>query len=482
LPTSQRGKRSCFGQNARRPLCAGQRFEALEPREVLSSQAPVVLDATPYNAAFVNAAYQDALGRPADSAALNGAVQQLNAGQARDWLPAVVVDSNEYASHLVTAAYQQYLGRTVDSASLNFWIDELHAGLRDEDLAAALVGSDEFYARAGGNDAAWIGAAYQALLGRPVDAGGLQWATNQLTSGVSRSALALELADSTEREDQVVRNDYLHYWGATPDDASVSYWAAQLGAGQTTDESLVMQLMDANQYYQQKTGVPPTVVPEPVPTSLWQSENANIDAHAAKDNSQVVFLGDSITAYWQNAGATVWAQNYAGLNALNAGVGGDRTENVLWRIEHGNLGENSPKVVVLMIGINNLAFGDSPQDVATGVASIVATLRDMLPDTMILVLGILPALETSPDSSFRQEITATNQLIQQLADGQNVFYLDMGPAFTRADGTINAALFQQYLVHPNAAGYEVWAQTMNPYLQAIMAGSSSQAASQRNLL
>lgn len=441
---------------------------------MFSSQAPVIEDATPYNAAFVNAVYLDTLGRAADLTSLNSDTQQLNAGTPRVFLPATVIDSNEYAADVINAAYQKCLGRAADDASLNYWTQQLHAGLRDEDLYAVLVGSDEFYSRAGGSNSAWIHAAFEALLGRPVDSGGLAWANSQLNSGVSRSELALMIADGTEREEQVVRNDYLRYWSATPDNAALTYWAQQIGTGQATQESLLLDLMNGNQYYQQTTGASPTIVPEPVPLPAWETFNAQIDANAAKGNAQVVFLGDSITYNWQTVGPAVWQQNYASFDALNAGISGDRTQNLIWRIEHGNLGTSNPKIVVLMVGVNNLGAGDSPQDTATGVASVVAALRDALPNSKILLLAILPAFDEAADGTFRQEITATNQLIQKLADNQNVFYLDMGPAFTDADGNILPQLFQPVLVHPNQQGYEVWAQTMNPYLDAIMALPASQ--------
>lgn len=478
LRTSPRGLICRFDRSTAAGLSFCGRIETLEPRQVLSLQGPVITDATPYNSAFVNAVYEDALGRAAESTALTNAVLQLNAGQLRTWLPAVVVSSDEYLRNTIAAAYQQHLGRAVDTTSLNFWIGELEGGVRDEELDAALVGSDEFYLHSGGTDTAWIEAAYESLLGRHADSGALSWATDQLSSGVSRGELALKLAMSLEHEEAVVRNDFEHYWKTTVDDQGVTYWATQLATGQTTNESLVMTLLDTNQYYEDVTGVSPTVVPEPVPTTTWDNKNAAINSHAAAGNAQVVFIGDSITEYWQTTGAAVWNQNYASLNALDAGVGGDQTQNVLWRLDHGNLGSNTPQVAVLMLGINNLGQGDSPLETAEGVASVVATLRDMLPTTKILVLGILPAFADSPDNWFRQQIDQTNQLIQGLADNQNVFYLDMTPEFTNPDGTINADLFQQYLVHPNQEGYQVWVQTMAPYLNAIMALSESQAANE----
>jgi lysophospholipase L1-like esterase len=453
-----------------------RRFEPLEDRLALSAQGALVADATAANAAFVNGVYRDTLGRSADAMALNVVTQQLNDGQPQYSVPLATVSSDEFRANLVAAAYQEYLGRKVDPAALDFWVGQMRSGMRDEQLVAILVASDEFYTHAGGNDGAWTQAAYQSLLGRPAEAGAVAWVTGQLASGASRGLLAVQLAGSLEHETQVVRDDYSHFLRTTPDAGGQSYWATRLAEQQLTNEQVITTFAGTDDYYQLQTGVPPTVVPAPIAATFWTDRNAQLNARAAQGNAGLLFVGDSITQFWENAGQAVWAQNYAPLNAVNEGISGDRTQNVLWRLDHGNLNAIAPSVAVVMMGINNLSLGDSPQDTAAGVSAIVATLRQRLPETKVLVLGILPAVGASPTFFLRQEITTTNQILQGLADGQNVFYLDMSAAFTNPDGTIRSELYQPFLVHPNEAGYAVWAQTMAPQLQSLLAPPGPPAA------
>src|SRR5687767_8720610 len=110
---------------------------------------------------------------------------------------------------------------------------------------------------------------------------------------------------------------------------------------------------------------------------------------ARQGNVDVLFLGDSITAGWNGAGREVWRDKIEPLKPANFGIGGDRTQHVLWRITNGELDGISPKLAVLMIGTNN--SGDhSAEQIATGVEKIVRTLREKLPQTKVLVLGIFP--------------------------------------------------------------------------------------------
>ncbi|HVX12969.1 MAG TPA: GDSL-type esterase/lipase family protein [Pirellulales bacterium] len=452
------------------PAC---RVEGLEAREMLSGQTPVITDPIPYSVAYVDAVYRDALGTAPDAAVLNWGVQALDNGQPLLMIPMSAVGNPAYAINLVQADYQQYLGRNADPSALNFWVTALHAGFRDEQLVAALVASDEFYLRAGGTDADWVTAAYQSILGRAPDPTAMTWATSQLAEGVTRGTLAYELAMSPEHENQVVNAEYTRLFQAPPDPGSLSYWASELSQGQTTNELLLMGLMANTTYYQDKTGVPPSVVPvSRNDESAWAGFDAQIDASAAShSNSQVVFFGDSITQLWETVGQSVWNQYYSGLNAVDAGIGGDQTQNLLWRIENGNVNGLAPKVAVLLIGINNLVEGDTPQQTAAGVAAVVEALRERMPDTKILLLGLLPISITSP--TWQQEISTTNQLISQLADGQHVTYFDMGPAFRNSDGSPRPELYSD-LVHPNTLGFAVWAQTMAPELDALLAAAANE--------
>jgi lysophospholipase L1-like esterase len=460
--------RSSLNRSQRRSTPGVYGLEGLEGRELFSAQTPLITDAAPYSTALVQGVYHDALGRTADSDGLNLFVQQLDQGQAIDQVTMSVTYSGEYAADFVQSAYQQYLGRAADPGAVSFWAHALQSGVTQEQVVAALVASDEFYTRAGGSDVAWVTAAYEDVLGRAPETSALDSAIRQLAAGATRDAVAYALTTSLEYERQAVAEEYIRYLHAAPDTNGMNYWATQLATGQLSDQSLAADLMSTETYYEAKTGVPQSIVPVPVAGQAWTSRNQQIEANAAQGNAQVAFFGDSITEYWDGAGQEVWNQNYAPLGALNAGITGDRTQYLLWRIENGDLNGIDPKVAVVMIGVDNIILGDSAQETAAGVTAVVEALQQRLPNTKILVLGLLPGNPPFASPNFAQTVSATNQAISSLADNRSVFYLDMGPAFLNADGTINGQLYQPGLLHPNAQGFAVWAHTMAPELDLLL--------------
>lgn len=181
----------------------------------------------------------------------------------------------------------------------------------------------------------------------------------------------------------------------------------------------------------------------------------------------ILFLGDSITECWDTRGLEVWEKEYAPLRAANFGVGGDTTQNVLWRITEGGALEGiQPGVVVLMIGTNNLGLmKDTPADVASGVKAVVATLRQRLPNAEILLLSIFPRGET-PDSEFRLKVAATNKLIEPLGQQDQVTWLSIWDPFLKNDGTMSKEVMADFL-HPTPHGYEIWAKAMKPTLEKL---------------
>src|SRR4029077_13842354 len=108
-----------------------------------------------------------------------------------------------------------------------------------------------------------------------------------------------------------------------------------------------------------------------------------------------LFIGDSITDAWQNGGERggkeVWKKYYANRKAMNAGIGGDRTQHVIWRLNNGNIDGIHPKLTVLMIGTNNTPGNDNTaEEIAEGIKTIVSKVREKIPETKILILGIFP--------------------------------------------------------------------------------------------
>jgi beta-glucosidase len=187
---------------------------------------------------------------------------------------------------------------------------------------------------------------------------------------------------------------------------------------------------------------------------------------AAGTPPDVVFIGDSITQGWENEGRAVWQRHFA-RHALALGFGGDRTENVLWRLQHGALDGQAPKVAVLMIGTNNTGQrAENPETTAAGVKRLIDEIRQRLPGTQVLVLAIFPRGE-KPDDFLRGINQRVNKLLEGLADGRSVHFLDINAALLNADGTLGKDVMPD-LLHPNAKGYDIWQRAMAPTLQKLL--------------
>jgi lysophospholipase L1-like esterase len=195
-------------------------------------------------------------------------------------------------------------------------------------------------------------------------------------------------------------------------------------------------------------------------------------AQAKQGGIDILFMGDSITDFWRNRGSNVWNQYYAPRHAANFGISGDRTQHVLWRMDNGELDGIKPKVVVLMIGTNNtgkerdnMTTRNTVPETIAGVQAVVADIRARLPDSKILLLGIFPR-STLADPQ-RAEVALINTVIAKLDDGKMVRYLDIGPKFLEADGTLSRDIMPD-LLHPSERGYRIWADAMNPTLDEMM--------------
>ena len=186
----------------------------------------------------------------------------------------------------------------------------------------------------------------------------------------------------------------------------------------------------------------------------------------ASGEGDVIFLGDSITHGWEGGGRKVWAKNFAPLKAVNLGIGGDQTGHVIWRITEGKEIEPlHPKLAVIMIGTNNMGRHTAEQ-IAGGVKAIVDELRKQKPKMKILVLGIFPRSHKA-DDKVRDKIKRTNAIIAKLDDGKMVFYRDIGDKFLEKDGTLEKSIMPDYL-HPNEAGYEIWAAAIKDDVIKLM--------------
>jgi lysophospholipase L1-like esterase len=188
---------------------------------------------------------------------------------------------------------------------------------------------------------------------------------------------------------------------------------------------------------------------------------------AKEGKAQLVFLGDSITAGWGGKDKQdIWNKAFGAYTPANFGIGGDRTQHVLWRIQNGELDGIKPKAAVLMIGTNN-AGTDSAEGIAKGVTAIVETIRAKQPQAKILLLAVFPRGEKASPNPGRDKLKQVNAIIAKLDDGKNVFFLDIGDKFLQPDGSLTKEIMPDFL-HLSAAGYQIWADAIGPKLAELM--------------
>ena len=213
----------------------------------------------------------------------------------------------------------------------------------------------------------------------------------------------------------------------------------------------------------------PTVWPEdPV---AWSRMADTLAEDARRLNPRVVFLGDSITQGWGSEGRAEWNARFAPLGAANMGIGGDRTQSILWRIAHGALEGLHPELVVLKIGVNNLWEEVSQcgtDKVADGVAACAAAIHAHCPDAKVLVLGILPT-QSTPDHPLRTIVCAVNArsaALMSTPDGR-VRFADVGAAFLEPGGQISTDVMPDGC-HLSPRGYALFADALEPLVQGML--------------
>ena len=221
-----------------------------------------------------------------------------------------------------------------------------------------------------------------------------------------------------------------------------------------------------------------------LPTALWTRRwwLPRFDekkALAEREEFQVAFIGDSITHGWESRGAAVWTNNFASgkYRAINFGFGGDRTEQLIWRIEHGQFGKLDPKAVVLMIGTNNTGHKDiaaeSPLDTVLGIKKVIACLLERCPNAKIIYHPIFPRGATTNDA-LRVRNDLVNQAVASYLEGMKfdrVLVCDFNSRLLEKDGTLTKEMAAD-LLHPGAHGYEIWAESLRPYLDYALGFSA----------
>ena len=212
----------------------------------------------------------------------------------------------------------------------------------------------------------------------------------------------------------------------------------------------------------------PAIQPAPR-DAAWIKRHEGFVAEAARGGVDVLFLGDSITDGWRrpgpNGGKAVWDRELAPLRAANFGIGGDRTQHVLWRIENGELEGIRPEAFVLMIGTNN-SRDDDAAGIARGITRIVETLRTKQPQAKILLLAVFPRGERAANNAQRDKLIEVNRIISKLHNGESIHFLDIGDKFLQPDGSLTKEIMPDYL-HLSAKGYQIWADAIMPLVKEL---------------
>ena len=200
----------------------------------------------------------------------------------------------------------------------------------------------------------------------------------------------------------------------------------------------------------------------------WEKRHTSLCSLVRERKPALVFIGDSITHRLggepNDKKDDLWHQYYEPRNAVNLGFGWDRTENVLWRLQHGKLDGAEPKVAVVMIGTNNREI-NTPPDIATGIRAICSAIHQRTPKTKILLLGVFPRGEKPDDG--RKKTEELNGLLAEFNGHDGITFLDIGSKFLNSDGTISKNIMSDFL-HPTAKGNAIWAEAMEPTLRELM--------------
>jgi len=214
---------------------------------------------------------------------------------------------------------------------------------------------------------------------------------------------------------------------------------------------------------------PLTAVPQQR-DARWAAHVAAKDAEACKVKPAFLIMGDSITQGWLEKGRKVWDESIAPFGSLCDGIGGDRVENLLWRVKHmPGLGkEYSPKLIAVLIGVNN-SWNAMPEDVAAGLSEILKELRARTPSSKILVIGVFPRDE-KPSDSMREVVKRINFFYAKAAERAGAEFYDFGDAFLSPDGSISKDVMPDFL-HPNESGYRIYASKLAPKVKELMAGN-----------
>lgn len=202
--------------------------------------------------------------------------------------------------------------------------------------------------------------------------------------------------------------------------------------------------------------------------SWWKARHEACVEMTKQGGFDIAFLGDSITQGWESVGKAYWDKNFAPMKSANFGFSGDRTEHVLWRLDNGEILAAKPKVIVIMIGTNNIGHRSvTPAQASEGVRAIVAKIRAGSPESRVLLLATFPR-STGPQDADRLKVAEMVDAYKSVADGKSVWFLDIRVNFVNGAGYILPAIMPDYL-HLSPAGYQIWGDAMLPTLKSALA-------------
>ncbi len=192
----------------------------------------------------------------------------------------------------------------------------------------------------------------------------------------------------------------------------------------------------------------------------WTAYHYVLCSKAKKNRVDLLFVGDSVTAGWDGNGKAVWDKQLMRYYPGNFGISGEGTQDVLWRISHGELDGLHPKAVVVLLGSNDINWPAA--DIAAGVKEVVRQIRARLPDSPLLLMGILPRGEL-PNTSERLKALEANAQLAKLDDGKHIHYFYFGDKLLLPDGRMPKEVAPDFL-HPLECGYQFWMDAIQPSL------------------
>jgi len=285
----------------------------------------------------------------------------------------------------------------------------------------------------------------------------------QREKNAKASELASQIADNKMVYYLDINDEFLHSEGVLsreimpdllhPNKKGYKIWAEAI-------EPMIVKLMGETRYTEAEladmygltgkshSAVTPSQQRSGFPPGRWTPRHEKILKRVSQGNVDLIFIGDSITHQWDRYGQKVWDRYYAPRNAVNMGVVGDRTQQVLWRLNHGEIDGISPKLAVLMIGTNNCtARGDkynTAEEIADGIKAICAKIN--------------------PE---RRKNAKASELASQIADNDMIYYLDINDKFLDANGRLTTEFLSDG-THPNEKGYKIWAEAIEPTVARLM--------------